>query len=122
MSVSITIGSLRQCATLSNPGPPVPNGDGSYTQSYVPLDPPTWRCAIEKTSVGQSEKAFASTVIAHATYIFSGRFRTDLSAMLPTRLEWTDRYGVHHVGNVLDVNDTEGAGVETVVLVSEVAY
>ncbi len=31
-----------------------------------------------------------------------------------------DRSGVSHVANVLDVDDTEGAGVETVALVSEI--
>jgi hypothetical protein len=119
--VTIQIGSLRQVATLENPGPPVMDGDGSYTQSYVPLNPPTWRCAIEKASVQQSEKHFASTVLSHATYIFSGRFHPQISSLLPTRIQWTDRAGIVHTGTVLDVNDTEGAGVETVLLVTEVA-
>jgi hypothetical protein len=33
---------------------------------------------------------------------------------------WTDRAGVVHTGNVLDVIDVEGAGVQTMARVTEV--
>jgi hypothetical protein len=118
MAVTIDIGALRQVVTLSNPGVPVPDGDGGYTQPYAPLDPPTWRAAIEAASVRASERHFAATVTAHASYILSGRFHPGIDTK--TRMVWTDRAGEVHTANVLDVDDTEGAGVETVVLVSEV--
>ncbi len=118
--IGVVIGDLRQVATLANPGAPVPDGDGSFTRPYVPLTPAVWRCAVEKATVRSAERHFAATVIAHATHIFSGRFHPGINAQAPTQIVWTDRAGVTHTGNVLDVDDTEGAGVETVALVSEI--
>ena len=118
MAVTIDIGSLRQVGTLSNPGTPVPDGDGGFTQSYTPLNPAEWRFAIEVASTRAAERHFAATVTAHAAYILTGRFHPDIDTK--TRILWTDRSGYVHTGEVLDVDDTEGAGVETVVLVSEV--
>jgi hypothetical protein len=118
--VGIVIGDLRQVATLANPGAPVPDGDGGFTRPYVLLDPSVWRCAVEKATVRSAERHFAATVLAHATHIFSGRFHPGITAQGPTQIVWTDRAGVTHTANVLDVDDTEGAGIETVALVSEV--
>jgi hypothetical protein len=119
-AVGVVIGDLRQAATLANPGTPVPDGDGGFTRPMVPLNPAVWRCAVEKATVRSAERHFAATVIAHATHIFSGRFHPGINAQSPTQIVWTDRANVTHTGNVLDVDDTEGAGVETVALVSEV--
>jgi head-tail adaptor len=118
MAVSIVIGELRQVVTLSNPGTPVADGDGDATLTYTPLDPDEWRCAIEKASVRAAERHFSGTVTAHGTYIMRGRYHPDITTQ--TRMVWTDRSGAEHTGNVLDVDDTEGAGVETVALVSEI--
>lgn len=118
MGVTVAIGTLRQVVTLSNPGTPVPDGDGGFTQTYSPLDPAEWRCAIEKASARASERHFAATVTAHASYILRGRFHSGITTQ--TRMVWVDRAGETHTANVLDVDDTEGAGVETVALVSEV--
>jgi len=118
MAVTIDIGSMRQVVTLSAPGVAVPDGDGGFTQTFTPLNPSEWRCAIESASVRASERIFGGTVMAHAAYIMTGRFHSGITTN--TRLAWTDRAGEAHVGNALDVVDTEGAGVETVALVSEV--
>ena len=118
MAVTIDIGAMRQVVTLSAPGVPMPDGDGGYSQSYTALNPSEWRCAIEAASVRASERIFGATVTAHASYILTGRYHSGISTQ--TRLVWTDRSGLSHVANVLDVVDTEGAGVETIVLVSEV--
>jgi len=118
MAVTILIGELRQVVTLSNPGTPVADGDGGFTLTYTALDPEEWRCAIEKASVRAAERHFAATITAHASYIMRGRFHPGITT--ETRMVWTDRSGAEHTGNVLDVDDTEGAGVETVALVSEV--
>lgn len=117
MSVTVDIGALRQVATVSNPVNTA-DGDGGFTSTYVALDPPTWRCSIEVASVRASERHFAATVTAHATHILTGRYHAGINTK--TRIVWTDRSGAVHTANVLDVDDTEGAGVETVALVSEV--
>ena len=119
VSVTIVIGNLRQTATLANPGTPTADGDGGFTQTYAPLNPATWRCEVIKAGSGRtSERHFSDTVLSHASYIFSGRFHPGITTT--TQITWTDRSGAVHVGNVLDVDDTEGAGVETVIAVSEV--
>lgn len=118
MSVTVTIGDLRQTAKLFGPGAVVPDGDGGYTQEPVPLTPPEWRCSIAKASARASERRFAATVTSQATHIFSGRYHPGVTVQ--TTLTWIDRAGVEHSGTVLDFDDTEGAGVELVVLVSEV--
>lgn len=117
VAVTIVIGELRQVATVSNPTS-TPDGDGGYTETWAALDPAVWRCAIEKASVKAAERHFSSTVIAHGSYILTGRFHAGITAK--TRVQWTDRSGTVHTANVLDIEDTEGAGVETVLLVMEI--
>jgi hypothetical protein len=118
MAVTVVIGDLRQVGTLSTPGTPTPDGDGGFTQTYVPLDPATWRFAIEVASVRAAERHFAATITSHAAYILTGRYHPGITTQ--TRIVWVDRSGETHTGEVLDVDDVEGAGVKTVALVSEV--
>ena len=116
--ITLDIGRLRQLVTLANPGAAVPDGDGGFTQTYAPLNPATWRASIEIASVRASERAFSGTVIAQASYILTGRYHPGITSQ--TRMTWVDRAGETHTANVLDVDDPEGAGVQTVALVSEV--
>lgn len=118
MTVRIDIGALRQLGTLSTPGTPVPDGEGGSTQTPVPLDPAQWRFAIEKATIRSSERSFAGTAISEASYILTGRFHAGITTK--TQISWVDRAGVTHTANVLAVDDIEGAGVQTVALISEV--
>lgn len=118
MVVTNTLGDYRQVVTLSNPGTPTPDGDGGFTVVYAALDPAEWRCSIERATVRAAERNFAGTVIAHGSYILTGRFHSGITTK--TRCVWTDRAGDSHSADVLDVNDPEGAGVQSVVLVTEV--
>jgi len=115
--VGLNVGENRNLVTVENPGPQVPDGEGGYTQSYVKDKP--WRAAIQKATVRLSESRFSSTVLAHATHILIGRYHKGISTH--SRLTWTDFGKRVHVANVLDVNDLDGAGVESDVLVSEIA-
>lgn len=113
------LGTLRQVGTLSNPGVAVSDGDGGFTQTpYVALDPPEWRFSLVSASAGRAERQFAATIIAEATYMFTGRFHPGI--VTETQIVWTDRAGASHTGRVLAVDDPEGAGVQTTVLVSEI--
>lgn len=118
MSVSIVLGTLRHEAHVFGPGTVVPDGDGGYTSVPVALSPPVWRCAIEKASARAAERRFAATVIAQASHILAGRYHSGIT--VKSTLTWVDRAGVTHTASVLDVDDTESAGVETVILVSEI--
>ena len=117
--IALDLGLLRQVVTVSAPGAPEPDGDGGFTQVYRPLDPPTWRCALEAAPPRPSETTAADTIVAHATYVLTGRYHPGITSQ--TRLVWTDRGGAVHTADALDVSDTEGAGIETVVLAAEIA-
>ena len=118
--VSIDLGGLRNVASASKPtGTRTIDAGGGYVETYAPLDPPRWNCKIDKASVKVAERLFAATVLAHATHILSGRFHPGITTK--TRLVWVDRAGETHTADVVDVDDTEGAGVETVALVTEIA-
>lgn len=118
MAASINVGRLRTLMTVQSPGATVPDGDGGFTQTPVATSPPTWRVSIAKASQRSGERLFASTVLAHATHIVSGRYNSTIVPQM--RLTWTDRSGRVHQANVLDVDDTDGAGIETVALIGEI--
>jgi hypothetical protein len=120
MGIALHLGALRQVVTLSQPGSPVPDGDGGFTHPYTPLDPVTWRCAIAPPKTPRpSETTAAGTVTAHATHVLTGRFHPGITSQ--TRFVWTDTAGAVHTADALDVDDTEGLGIETVALVTEIA-
>ncbi len=64
-------GKRRHLVTLANPSTPVPDGDGSYTQEPVPLNPPYAYAAIVPATVRELERLMAGTVISEATDILS---------------------------------------------------
>jgi hypothetical protein len=118
VSVVNILGTLKQQATLENPsGPPVPDGDGSFTQVYAELTLSPWRCAIQKATLANSEKHFSQAIVARATHVINGRYNPEMS--MQTRVTWTDRNGDIHIASVIDMDDTEGVGIETVALVTE---
>lgn len=116
--MSFNVGELKQYVYLDT-ATDVGDTDGGIAQTWTPLDPAQWWAAVERASVAKSERIFGNTVTGHANYIFNGRYHSGIT--LKTRLTWTDRGGVVHVGNVLDVVDDQGLGVETILLVSEIA-
>jgi hypothetical protein len=118
MSITLILGELRYLADVFGPAATVSDGLGGYTEAPVPLDPPQWYCAIEKASVRASEARFSATVTAQATHILNGRYHSGLTRK--STVVWTDYGGITHSGDVLDVVDTGGAGIETQILVSEI--
>lgn len=120
------LGAMRNRIVVENPAVDAngkvintPDGDGGFTQTFVAASPDAWWASIAKATVNASERLFAATVTAHATHILNGRFHAGITTK--TRLSWVDRAGVTHVANVLDADDVDGAGVESLVLVSEIA-
>lgn len=112
----MNIGAMRNLGTVQNQTT-VSDGIGGFTETWAAANPSEWWFAIERASVRASERLFAGTVLTHGSYILSGRHHEEMST--DSRVSWVDRAGVTHTANVLDVTDPEGAGVETVILVSE---
>lgn len=110
---------LRHVVAVSLPAVAVPDDDGGYTQTPAPHPTlPTWRCKIESAGGGSAVRHFSETVVAQATYMFTGRFHPGVSAQAGTILQWTDKAGAH-TGKVIDDDDVESAGVTTLALVVE---
>jgi head-tail adaptor len=67
-------GDYRHSVLFQNPGPPVPDGDGGFTQSWIDLVPPSWRVSIEPATARDLEFVTAGTVLSAATHIVRGDF------------------------------------------------
>ncbi len=117
--MGLNAGDLRHVCTLENPGAPVPDGEGGFIYVWTALVPSPWWAAISNASARNTERHFASTVIAHATHIADGRYHPGITTQ--TRVTWTDYGGRVHQAQVLDVEDVDGSGVESIVLLSEIA-
>ena len=74
----MSIGEYRHVARFQNPGDPVPDGEGGFTEGWADLDPP-WPVAIEPATVRDLERETAGTVITTATHIVRGRYRADVT-------------------------------------------
>lgn len=97
------IGSLRHLATFENPSGPIPDGDGGYTRTYVPLSPSQLWVDIRQASVRDLERATAGTVMSSATHIIRGRFHPDVTTK--TRITFRGRiFEVQGVNNVQERN------------------
>jgi head-tail adaptor len=96
----MAIGAYRHLVTFQDPGPPVPDGEGGYTEGWTDLAP-TWRVSITPATVRDLERVGAGTILASATHVIKGRWRADLT--LETRMLFEGR--IFHLTNI--TNDEE---------------
>ena len=66
--MTMPAGRRRWSLDLAAAGPAVPSGDGSYTATPVPLDPPTAWGAVEPATGRNMQRLFSQTVISTATH------------------------------------------------------
>ena len=69
IGLQTSIGDRPHRIALGIPGPPVPDGDGGYTNGMVPLDPPEMFARIQPATTGDLEANFAGTIVATATHL-----------------------------------------------------
>lgn len=69
-----SIGADAQLVTFDEPSDPVPDGEGGFTNTPVPLDPPTWYVRIRPATARDAERVTADTVITHVSHIVHGRW------------------------------------------------
>jgi head-tail adaptor len=74
-----TLGGRRHLVTVEAPSAPVPDGYGGYTETWQPLDPPTWDCSIEPATARTLEELGAGTVISQASHIVKGNYHAGLT-------------------------------------------
>jgi head-tail adaptor len=80
----------QHLVSLFQPGPPVPDGEGGYTDGYQPLDPPTWWCAIQGLTAADAERVVAGTMQTTASYQVRGPFHPGITTQ--TRLAFRSRW------------------------------
>lgn len=95
----MTIGAYRHLVLFQNPGSPVPNGDGGYTQSWTDTVPANWFVSIEPASVRDLERVAGGTVLSTAAYIVRGRYHPGVTTK--TRMVFGGRtFSITGVANV----------------------
>lgn len=115
----LSSGERTTYATFQNPdGPPVPDGDGGYTQAYLDLDPPTLWVRVAPATAADLERVAAGTVLSQATHIVIGPFHPDVTTK--TRMTWIDRHERTHAANITGVSSVEERNIEMILVASEV--
>lgn len=74
-----SIGRDDQLVTFEEPGPPVPDGEGGFTEAWVPLSPASWYVRVRPASARDAERVLAGTVITHVSHVVHGRFHPGVS-------------------------------------------
>jgi SPP1 family predicted phage head-tail adaptor len=113
LSPKTSIGQRPHRAMFQNPGPPVPDGDGGYTQTWTDLDPRALWVAIETASIVALErKVPAGSSLTTATHLVSGPFHPDVTTK--TRVLYNGRE--FHVDSVTNIDER---GIEMVLVCTE---
>jgi head-tail adaptor len=111
------LGQYRHVVYLENPGDPQPDGDGGYIETFAPLDPADWDCAILSAAAarasGRLEALAAGTVLAQATHVISGPYHPGIT--IETRLTFEGRRL-----NVIAVDNRDERNIDTICVCAEV--
>ena len=73
------IGAYRHRCILLNPTGRTPDGDGGYTTTYAPADPPEVDASIQAANVRDLERQTAGTVLGTASHLIRCRYRPDIT-------------------------------------------
>jgi SPP1 family predicted phage head-tail adaptor len=106
------IGARPRRIMLQNPAPPVPNGDGSFTQVWADLEPFAVWASIEGPPNPQEEQAVGGTTTTTATHM----------VRLPYHRQVTERTRVLYDGrrfNVSAVANPDESNAESVLTCEE---
>lgn len=88
---------------LSQPGDPVPDGDGGWTTGNAPLDPPSMFASLEPATGGDAERVSAGSVLTHASFIVTMLYHPQVTTR--TQIAYGSRtFNVQSVANVDEAN------------------
>lgn len=107
------VGRYRHRVTLAVPGDPVPDGEGGWTDTEIPLDPAVWDCSIAPATARTLETIGAGAILATATHVIKGRYHPGITTQ--TRVTFRDR-----VLSVLFVANRDERDMETDLVCAEV--
>jgi|SRR5262245_55307440 len=103
--------------TFQNPGEPVPDGQGGYTEGWTDLDPPSMFVQIRPASVADLERVASGTVTSSATHLVTGPFHPGVTTK--TRVTFTDRSGRARELAVAGIVNPEERNIEMILLCEE---
>jgi head-tail adaptor len=84
------IGDFRHLVTFQDMTEPSPDGVGGFTQTPVPLDPPTWYVQIAPLAAHDLERISAGgSVVTTGSHIVRGRYHPGVSTK--TRMLFSGR-------------------------------
>jgi SPP1 family predicted phage head-tail adaptor len=109
----IPIAARRHLVRLQNPGTPVSDGDGGFTQAWTDLAPPSVYVQIAPASAKDLERIASGTVLTTATHVVTGPFHPDVTTK--TRVVFGDR-----TFSVTGVSSPEERQIEMVLVCVEV--
>jgi head-tail adaptor len=120
IGIQSVISARSQRISFAVAGPAVPDGDGGYTESWTPLNPPALFGEINPATAGDLEFLAAGTVMSQATLLATVPFHPGVT--MQTRLTWTDSAGRAHTANVVGlVNVDERCRELHITCVEEIA-
>jgi len=98
-----SIGRDNQLVTFEDPGDPIRDGEGTYTQTWTPLVPATWYVRVSPATVRDAERLTAGTVLTHVSHLVHGRFHPGVS----TRTRMLHKGHVYQVTSVVNIDDRD---------------
>lgn len=115
----IPAGRRTKLVALENPGAPVPDPDGGYSETFAALDPPTAWAAIEPASARDLERLAAGTVVTTASHLITLPYHPGVT--IETRLSYPDpRKGRTRVFQVTGLHDPDEQNRELVIVAEEI--
>jgi head-tail adaptor len=97
------IAARRHLVQVFGPSTRVPDGEGGYTETLGPLDPPTWNVSIEPVATTADQLAAGATIQTTGQYRVVGDYRPDLRTT--SRLDFNGRqFYVNGIANATEAN------------------
>ena len=110
-------GRRTKFVTLENPGAPVPDGAGGYTETWAPLDPPAAWVALDQLSGADLERHTADTIVTSATHSITLPYHPGVTVQ--TRVTYVDPDRGWRVFQVVGLQDPGEARRELVLVAAE---
>jgi hypothetical protein len=117
IGLQTSVGERPHRIRLYNPPAAVPDTDGSYTLTGVPLSPPAVYARIAPASSGDLERIAAGSVVSHATHVINMPFHPQLRTA--TTIEF-DVPGRTRTFAVIGFGNPDERGIEHLVFATEV--
>lgn|SRR5262245_36753875 len=86
---------LRHIVTLENPGPPIPDGEGGYLESWAVLGQARMPGCVEPATVRAMERLGPDMVTAAASHVVTIRYLAGVTTQ--TRVTFHDAEGDRHL-------------------------